>query len=253
MNLRTFCINKNIVYKEVSINSPVINKIYEIYNPECEQIVAIPDGCIDIEFVWQNGRMNSLLCGSLLKGTVSEIGTYEYCFGIKFNPGMLPKCISADVNEVVNSRCNLYDFAEIDILEQRILQNGSFEDKMDYFIRKFDVQPIGIEKDEITSYIIKEVNKCNGAVNVSSIVENIGYSHCYTDRVFKNKVGVSIKKYAGIVRLQKSIDILNADNKEDIFEDLGYYDQAHFIKDFKKFTLITPEVYKRKSDCVKIV
>jgi len=257
MNLKTFCINQHIVYKELNINSTNINKFYEIDNPRCEQIVSIPDGCIDIEFVWKNGRMYSLLCGSLVQGTISKIGTYDYCFGIKFNPGMLPNNIRANVNEVVNNRYDLYDFVNADEVgnerESKLFSMGTFEDKIDYFLEKFDCNACISQREIITTYIINEINKRSGYINVSKMVEDIGYSHCYTDRVFKNVVGFSIKKYANIIRLQESIDILSNKNEEEIFDRLGYYDQAHFIKDFKKFTLITPKVYVKTDKEVRFV
>lgn len=257
MNLKTFCINKHIVYKELNINSTIINKFYEIDNPRCEQIVSIPDGCIDIEFVWKNGKMYSLLCGSLVQGTISKIGTYDYCFGIKFNPGMLPNNIKANVNEVVNNRYDLYDFVNADEAgeerESKLFRMGTFEDKIDYFLDKFDCYACKSQSEIITTYIINEINKQSGYINVSKMVEDIGYSHCYTDRVFKRVVGFSIKKYANIIRLQESIDILSNKNEEEIFDRLGYYDQAHFIKDFKKFTLITPKVYVKTDKEVRFV
>ena len=257
MNLKTFCINKHIVYKEININSTIINKFYEIYNPRYEQIVSIPDGCIDIELVWKNDKMYSLLCGSLVEGTISKIGIYDYCFGIKFNPGMLPDCIRANVNEVVNNRYDLYHFVSADkidnLRESKIFRSGTFEDKIDYFLHKFDCSACKSEGEVITSYIINEINKRSGYINVSKMVEDIGYSHCYTDRVFKNVVGFSIKKYANIIRLQESIDILSKKNQQEIFERLGYYDQAHFIKDFKKFTRITPKVYTKTEQEVRFV
>ena len=257
MNLKTFCINEHIIYKEQNINSTIINKFYEIYNPKREQIVSIPDGCIDIEFVSKNGEMYSLLCGSLIQGTISKIGSYDYCFGIKFNPGMLPNSISANVNEVVNNRYDLYNFVSADKIdkeiESKIFNIGTFEDKIEYFLHKFDCKDCKSEGEIIATYIIDEINKRSGYINVSKLVENIGYSHCYTDRVFKNVVGFSIKKYANIIRLQESIDILNNKNEEEIFDRLGYYDQAHFIKDFKKFTLITPKVYSKTDREVRFV
>lgn len=253
MNLKTFCINKHIVYKEKNVSSDSINKFYEIYNPIGEQIVAIPDGCIDIEFVWQNGKMSSLLCGSLVQGTVSKIGTYAYCFGIKFNPGMLPNSIQVNANEVINGRYDLNDFVNINRIESDVFRYCSFEEKINYFLNLFDCHKRKSESEIIASYIIEEINKNCGYIHVSNIIQNIGYSHCYTDRVFKNAVGFSIKKYANIIRLQESINILKNKNQEEIFDRLGYYDQAHFIKDFKKFTLITPKVYTKSDEEVRIV
>ena len=43
-----------------------------------------------------------------------------------------------------------------------------------------------------------------------------------------------MKKYAGIIRIQKALYYLQNNLTYEIYERLGYYDQAHFIKDFKK-------------------
>lgn len=41
--------------------------------------------------------------------------------------------------------------------------------------------------------------------------------------------------------------------KYEIYERLGYYDQAHFIKDFKKNTSLTPSRFERANSQYKIV
>ena len=53
MNRKTFYINDRIIYNEISVQTDSINKFYEIHNPDNERIVAIPDGCIDIQYVWK--------------------------------------------------------------------------------------------------------------------------------------------------------------------------------------------------------
>ena len=253
MNLKTFCINQQIEYKEVNISNPIINKFYEIHNPYYNQIVSIPDSCIDIEFVWKNGKMYSLLCGSLEQGMVSKIGTYDYCFGIKFNPGMFPTTISANLYEIINNRYNLNDFVNMDRIDNKKFRAVPFDQKIDYFMHKFDCTISDFENRSISSYIINEINKLSGHINISDLVNDIGYSHCYTDRVFKKVVGFSMKKYANIIRFQESIGLLENNNIEEIYDRLGYYDQAHFIKDFKRFTLITPKVYTKVDRELKIV
>ena len=98
----------------------------------------------------------------------------------------------------------------------------------------------------MTMYAVNKIDENRGYININELVERVGYSHCYTDRVFKNAVGLSMKQYANIVRIQRSLDILGEKNAADVCNDLGYYDQSHFIKDFKKFTLMTPKAYYKK-------
>ena len=243
MHLRTFGINERIGYKEVNIDKGIINKIYEINNHGCEEIVTIPDGCIDIEIVYKDDKIYSMLCGSHIEGMLSEVGNYDYCFGVKFRPGLLPSAINANVSNIIDARIDLQKFMSIDNIENELFRKSSFENKVDYFTQMFDVKNLKKDDIDITTYVIEHIEKHCGVVNVVQLVEEIGYSQCYVNRIFKNNVGLSVKKYAEIVRLQESIRMINKDSGRDIYGILGYYDQSHFIKSFKKFTTFTPKKY----------
>lgn len=54
------------------------------------------------------------------------------------------------------------------------------------------------------------------------------------------------KKFASIVRFNKVLDNLNETKSlTEICYENHFFDQAHFIKDFKQFTGDTPENFKR--------
>jgi AraC-like DNA-binding protein len=164
-----------------------------------------------------------------------------------FNPGAVPGCIKKRIFQIVNNRCELIEFMNPVEMQLALSKNQTLEDKVDYFLRNFKLQE-EIKTDNITSFIINAVRDESGFINVKELVDTTGYSHGYVDRIFKNNVGVSVKKYASIVRLQHAIDIVK-DNKEDeVYERLGFYDQAHFIHEFKRFTLITPMVFLKKNE-----
>jgi AraC-like DNA-binding protein len=56
-------------------------------------------------------------------------------------------------------------------------------------------------------------------------------------------VGTSPKKFATIVRMKTALFTMQSPLIEQNDHQLGFYDQAHFIHDFKKFTGATPEQY----------
>ena len=62
-----------------------------------------------------------------------------------------------------------------------------------------------------------------------------------------------MKKYAGIIRIQKAIYYLQNNLTYEIYERLGYYDQAHFIKDLKKNTSLTPNKFGKVNSELNIV
>ena len=75
--------------------------------------------------------------------------------------------------------------------------------------------------------------------------------------MFKRHVGVTPKAYLKIMRFQKAITEIENSGKiswTNISQDCGFYDQAHFINDFKLFSGFTPEQYLRqKSDLLNYV
>lgn len=76
--------------------------------------------------------------------------------------------------------------------------------------------------------------------------EQIGYSQKHFIDLFKAQVGVSPKQYLKIMRFQKAIRAIERDELprwSQIALECGYYDQAHFIHDFKLFSGFTPNEY----------
>lgn len=246
MNYKTFYITDNVEYKEANVKQAIINKVYEIHNSQNAEILAIPDGCIDLQYVKKDGKAWYQLCGSFEKGQISELSRYDYCFGIKYNPGSLSNIVNAD--EYVGKRYTIFEELDIQNLKSGIkkMDCARFEEKVEYVCHQFKKQP-ETEEIAIIQYVIEKVNEGRGAINISELIEQMGYSHCYTERLFKKKIGFSIKKYSNIIRIQKSIDYINQNNMEDVYQKLGFYDQSHFINEFKKFTSMTPKHYEKRA------
>ena len=79
--------------------------------------------------------------------------------------------------------------------------------------------------------------------------EHIGYSQKHFINLFTGQVGVSPKQYLKIMRFQKAIRTIENPAPiqwSQIALESGYYDQAHFINDFKYFSGFTPNEYLRR-------
>ena len=67
------------------------------------------------------------------------------------------------------------------------------------------------------------------------------------EKRFRAAVGASPRKFASIVRLKNVLQQYpTADSLTGLGYEAGFYDQAHFIKEFKAFTGDTPEDFFRK-------
>lgn len=77
----------------------------------------------------------------------------------------------------------------------------------------------------------------------------IGYSQKHFIDLFKRHVGITPKKYLNIMRFQMALLEIEHNQAIDwrrVALDSGYYDQAHFIRDFKRFSGFTPNEYVSK-------
>lgn len=85
-----------------------------------------------------------------------------------------------------------------------------------------------------------------GRTEIRSLEQTTGYSRRYLTRLFQEHVGMSPKTLAAITRFQQFYHRWAQDPQQGFYrEDLYafYYDQSHFIKEFRRFTGFSPNVY----------
>ncbi len=253
MIYKTYCFNKKLLnYHELLADSNIFEKFYEIENPANAKLTAMPDGRVDIQFTWKDGEMVANICGSLLNGKVSSLTDFDKCFGARFHVGVLPKEIKKNLDKIIDNRILLDHVLPLPQLKNIFHEDLPLEQKAGCMLQLFENKKT-TEENEIIQYLLKEIHKNQGHVIISGMIENLGYSHRYTNYVFKSNVGCSIKKFACIVRLQESLSCVLDRKEDEIYNKLGYYDQAHFIHDFKKFTLLTPNAMKKKGSDMNFV
>lgn len=102
------------------------------------------------------------------------------------------------------------------------------------------------------NYILK--NK--GAITVNHLVKYTGYSERHIERIFNECIGLNPKKFGNIVKLHFFLNLLkykpSQNNITDLCYEAGYADQSHLIKEFKKYTGITPTQYLNKTNRLAI-
>lgn len=84
---------------------------------------------------------------------------------------------------------------------------------------------------------------------VDALCVRMGMNKRTVQRLFEQFVGVSPKWVIRLYRIQNAAELMDNGQHGDLLKlamDLGYHDQAHFIKDFKNVTGQTPESYIRR-------
>jgi AraC-like DNA-binding protein len=105
---------------------------------------------------------------------------------------------------------------------------------------------------QIVDVAIFRILQSKGLVRVSAILKELHISERTLERYFKQYVGVSPQKFIRICRFQAAFQQIQSFDYEkltDIAYDLGYADQAHFIREFKAFFGTAPlQLQKNQAD-----
>lgn len=210
---------------------------------------AVPDGSIDLLFnIGENG-VHTYISGTVFKAKPWEFGEERTCFGVRFQPGqgVLPKEMSIEmlVNQDIEIDGNLFG----DHLEEKIAQAKTMQERAVIFKEAYESLVIATQKEDtkknIDIYMQNRISQTYGTVGMEQLAEETGYSSCYLRRIFKECHGISPKQFAQFVRFQNLLQTLKRGSQPygEIALDCGYYDEAHMMKEFKKFTGVTAERY----------
>jgi AraC-like DNA-binding protein len=84
----------------------------------------------------------------------------------------------------------------------------------------------------------------DGAVPIGELAAELGWSRRHLAVRFREELGMAPKALARLLRFERAVKRLRAgDELADLALDAGYYDQAHFNRDFRAFAGTTPTQY----------
>jgi AraC-like DNA-binding protein len=91
-----------------------------------------------------------------------------------------------------------------------------------------------------------QLRRSGGTIGIGDLAAEIGCSRKRLIALFRDQVGQTPKTVARILRFNRVVKLLAADNAmgwAELAYDAGYYDQAHFNRDFRDFAGCTPSDY----------
>ncbi|MEO1032123.1 MAG: helix-turn-helix domain-containing protein [Bacteroidota bacterium] len=243
--------------------SGIIKGFWQIDKKEDISIVRekiIPDGYPELIFhygdpyktningVWQVQELN-LIAGQIKNHFFLENSGRSKIFGIKLQPWGLNELLDINMSELTDKVVEI----PIEVLEklapvQKIgTSTLTFTEKVsnieDWFVEFLSSLNLNHFKgQDAVQLIIKD----QGKTNLKEIRNDIGISERSLERYFKAKIGLSPKYFSRIIRFSHIFKLAKSDNKMDWLDIVflsGFYDQSHFIKNFKEFTGEDPSKY----------
>jgi AraC-like DNA-binding protein len=196
------------------------------------------------------------------RGTVHGIPTHRasrrlegsgWALGTKFRPGAFRQFTAIRAPELVGRVVTVEEaFAAGDGGKLRAAINARSPDleamieAVEAYLREHrtPVDPAG----ELLREIVAEMLVAPSGITVSEIARRHGMSTRALQRLFRSYVGVGPKWVLRRYRLQEAAERIAAGEVEDYASlalDLGYFDQAHFNRDFRAMVGRAPSEYAR--------
>ncbi|PCI60184.1 MAG: hypothetical protein COB37_10060 [Kordiimonadales bacterium] len=106
------------------------------------------------------------------------------------------------------------------------------------------------EPDLLVAAAAKHIEDVGGNHSQTSMLSFLETTERQLERRFANTLGTSPKRYARTIRFQRTLQVLEnarASSLTDIALNHGFFDQSHFIRDFKEFSGLSPTAYRRST------
>lgn len=212
---------------------------------------VMPHGSVTlVVFEYQNQHHRFLFGPSTKPQKVGNIANKcSFIFIIEFQPAGFYPFINTSQKELTDTiqPLSYIEYA----LDQRISfiieKAHSVEDLLQEMEKQW-ILMIRYPYPKELSFAISSIIQREGSLTSLEISNGAAYSQRQLSRLFNQYLGMSMKSFSRLVRVNKAMRLLNEEplTLSEISRLLGYYDESHFVKDFKLVCQITPQLYKQQ-------
>lgn len=184
--------------------------------------------------------------GDKISGNLTETitvihapGTHE--FSIKFKPGVLYPCLSKDIPALVDNYFPLQKYLKQEVVNELKLKNSLSERVQ--FVENWLLDNMKLfECDFKLKTITKAIYYINSShdYKLNTVSKQVGVSNSTLNRYFKEVLGMSPKQCFKALRFKTALRSYRSTGSCDLYEELGYTDFSHFVKEAKNLTHKNP-------------
>lgn len=223
---------------------------------------AFATGCIEIMFTlhgspWLTDGGNGFvktspieLWGQILKPLSFKTSGGSNIFGIRFRPATAAFLLKEEIHRLNDGVFDLVSMLGRPIVDLHAqLQEAVSVDQQimladAYLIEKLSANPKTIARIDLVRKVMTELTHKDFFDNIDNVAARYGISSRYLQKIFLQQTGLTPKLYTKINRFQNSLILIGAGTHSltEVAYASGYFDQSHFIREFRSFTGFSPSV-----------
>jgi AraC-like DNA-binding protein len=236
--------------------------------PADDMKLVVPNGNIKLTVSYQNGivaavngkyfaskehdiTLTGLVDVPVILDVDKDVATET--IGIEFNPKGVYRFFHFKLNNIQNQ---IYSLSDVlgntgKRLTEEMNNTTTLHQKI-VALQQFLLRQLSLHNEDlIFEYCIEKITASKGRIAVKELEKKTGYSSRWLNMKFNDKLGVSPKNLCSIIRFKHYYEGFISGNEKlfsrnDFYE--SYYDQSHFIKDFKRFTGLPPTKFEKQSN-----
>ena len=222
---------------------------------------ALPRGAItliidvgrrqQLDFFAADGRTRikvppAFLTGSHTASYVSEMAADEPAMAVHFRPGGAFPFLGVPLSDLENAHVGLdqiWGRAGIE-LHERLIDTPTMAAQFSILENFLLSRPWSSARRHPCVAAVLAAIEDNPSIRMADIRDLVGMSTKRLIALFRAEVGLSPKAYARIRRFQAALRLLGTGTAgARVAAEVGYFDQAHFVREFRSFTGMTPTQY----------
>lgn len=225
--------------------SNFINCFWECDNSRNEvEFTILPDGYFDLIFEIKNNKiLNISLTGIWTKQINVKIKENTKLIGIQFKLIASEYIFKESIKSIINSETILPS----NFWGAKNLPFDNFEQFKDSLSHKIHYGLKNLKEIDNRKFkLFNTLYEQKGDLNVKELSAYVSWSSRQINRYFNQQFGFSLKTFSNILKCKSSYrEIANGQ----LHSIQDYYDQAHYIKEVKRYTGSTPkELYRNEND-----
>ena len=199
----------------------------------------------------RRGVFRSFLAGLHDVHVMTEYVGEQMGFQVNFTLLGAYRFLDIDMSDIANRCLDLGDLLGGAAADRLV---GSLHDAADWPLRfdlmdRFLLERVhrGRAMSPDVAWALKSLQQCHGARSIGALSRDLACSRKTLVQRFHAQVGLSPKAVAGILRFAHAIERIRGADEErwaDLAIACGYYDQAHFNRDFRRYSGRTPHQFR---------
>ncbi|MBO9661221.1 MAG: helix-turn-helix transcriptional regulator [Chitinophagaceae bacterium] len=239
---------------------PYIRQFVISENAEGQAYKVFPGGSMVLGFQYignisiMHGNETTTLSSAGITGILDGVRSFQSNAGtgtvlVYFTETGLAHFSVCPANELFNLSIPLehvFDKQKVQQTEEKLAAAMNDHQRIAVMEKFFLSQLRDVRQDQMVLEAVKLIYAQKGIIRIAGLSKQLLISQSPLEKRFRKLVGTTPKKFASIIRFHAVLNDLNKKRSMiDICYENSFFDQAHFIKDFRQYTGTTPEFYQK--------